>query len=138
MYGVLKGFMELMLADYTGDCPAPVIPRKLRNVMHKRGELLRLTADFGRPYKWIVRSSRSYQLDDWLHFLETLNLFILQRNILTLLMQSMLDKLRYSHLHNSCLHSQHIVCSCLCLSHRSLGRSGQTAVTIVCTNLLVK
>lgn len=88
MYGVLKGFMEVALADYTGDCPAPVIPRKLRDVMRKRGELLRLTADFGRPYKCIVRSLRSYQLDDWLHFLETFSLFVLQRDVLPPLMQS--------------------------------------------------
>ena len=103
MYGVIKGFMEVALADYTGDCSAPVISRKLRDVMRKRGELLRLTAEFGRPYKCIVRSLRSYQLDDWLHFLEAFSLFVLQRDVLPPLMQSMWDKLRYSCLHDNCL-----------------------------------
>ena len=60
MYGVIKGFMEVALADYTGDCPAPVISRKLQgDVLRKRGELLRLTADFGRPYlNEIISASR--------------------------------------------------------------------------------
>lgn len=82
------------LADYTGDCPSHVISKQDRAVMQDRGKRIKLTADFGRPYKCIVDSHKSYLLDDWLHFLETCSLYILQADMLDDLVQDVLQKLR--------------------------------------------
>lgn len=91
---MVKGFLAEALADYTGDCPLHVISRNDRTTMRNRGKRLRLTAEFGRPYKCVVDSFKSYLLDDWLHFLETFSLYILQGNILDGVMQDMWLKLR--------------------------------------------
>ena len=96
MYGVLKNFVTFLLSDYTGsEPPSHVVSKRSRRVLRDRGTKLRLTAEFGRPYKCIVDSLKSYQLVDWLHFLETFSWIILRNDILDVLMQSMWDKLRY-------------------------------------------
>ncbi|DBB03150.1 TPA: hypothetical protein ACH3X1_013321 [Trebouxia sp. C0004] len=100
LYGIVKGFMAFLLSDYSGsNCPEHVIPKKLRSLMRERGKKLRLTAEFGRPYKCIVDSFKSYQLVDWLHFLETFSLFVLRHDILGSVMQELWDKLRSALLH---------------------------------------
>ena len=86
--------MAYALSDYKGDCPPHVISKLLRRAMRARGKMLRLPAEFGRPYKCVVDSLRSYYLDDWLHFLETFSAFILQDDILDSVMQEMWQKLR--------------------------------------------
>ncbi len=63
-------------------------------VLRERGKKLRLTAEFGRPYKCIVDSFKAYQLVEWLHFLETFSLFVLRHDVLSDVMQEMWDKLR--------------------------------------------
>ncbi|DBA87963.1 TPA: hypothetical protein ACH3X1_004948 [Trebouxia sp. C0004] len=83
LYGIVQGFMAVLLSDYSGsDCPQHVIPKKLRSLMRERGKKMRLTAEFGRPYKCIVDLFKAYQLVDWLHFLETFSLFVLRHDIL--------------------------------------------------------
>ena len=89
--------MAQALADYQGsECPQHVISKPLRKEMRRRGQQLRLTAEFGRPYRCIVDSFKSYQLDDWLHFLETFSLYGVQGDMLDNVMQDMWDKMRYS------------------------------------------
>lgn len=121
LYGVLKGFVGFLLSDFTGECPLHIIPRKNRAIMRERGKKLRLTAEFGRPYRCIVDSYKSFQLVDWLHFLET-SLFVLRTDVLDEVMQKMWDRLRYGALthvlNNLVLVSVLIICwqaALLCL-----------------------
>ncbi len=87
--------MAHALSDYAGDCPEHVIPKKKRSVMRERGKKLKLTSEFGRPYRCIIDAFNSCQLSDWLHFLETFSLFILRDDILDGVMQDMWDRLRH-------------------------------------------
>jgi len=61
--------------------------------MKQRGKELQLTAEFGRPYRCVVSDFRLYQLDDWLHFLETFSLYIF-RGLLPSLLDEMWQLLR--------------------------------------------
>ncbi|DBB05419.1 TPA: hypothetical protein ACH3X1_016704 [Trebouxia sp. C0004] len=94
LYGLVKAFVGMSMSDYQGECPQHMIPRTKRSIMRERGKKIRLTAEFGRPYKCIVDSFKSYKLDDWLHFLATFSLYVLQEDMLHPSMQAMWQKLR--------------------------------------------
>lgn len=95
LYGIVKGFKAFLLSDYCGtNCPRHVISKKLRSLMQECSKKPRITAEFDRPYKCIIDSSKAYQLVDWLHFLEAFSLFVLRHDILGSVMQESWDKLR--------------------------------------------
>ena len=71
-----------------------VADRGQRAELKKRGSQLRLTSDFGRPYKCVVAYWKSYQLDEWLHFLETFSLHLFAATIMPAHMWTMWTLLR--------------------------------------------
>ena len=101
LYGPVKGLIGLSLASYSKESERPwyVIPHSKRRIMRRQGAGLRLTADIGRPYKCIVHDRGSYQLDDWLYFLETYSLHVLDTDMLEPRMQEMWTLLRGALLH---------------------------------------
>lgn len=90
LYGLVKKFITTALEDYgdEADRPAYCVSRRNRAIMRQRGKEIRLTAEFGRPYRCVVTEYRLFQLDDWLHFLETFSLYIF-RGLLPPIMEEM-------------------------------------------------
>lgn len=97
----MKGLIGLSLASYPRESERPwyVIPNSKRRIMRRRGAGLRLTADIGRPYKCIIDERGSYQLEDWLYFLVTYSLHVLDTDMLEPRMQEMWTLLRGALLH---------------------------------------
>ncbi|KAL3132157.1 hypothetical protein ABBQ32_008764 [Trebouxia sp. C0010 RCD-2024] len=94
VYGVVKKFAAFLLLDSTGsEPPLYVIPKKSRHLMSRsEGEI---NSEVWPAIQMHSGCLKSYQLVEWLHFLEIFNLFVLRNDILDKLMQTMWDKLRY-------------------------------------------
>ncbi|DBA84634.1 TPA: hypothetical protein ACH3X1_005997 [Trebouxia sp. C0004] len=74
--GYAIGFDFCQIFNFKTHSSGLMFLRTKRSIMRERGKKIRLTAEFGRPYKCIVDSFKSYKLDDWLHFLEIFSLIL--------------------------------------------------------------
>jgi len=95
LYGLVKKFVTIALQDYAEEAYRPpyCIPKSNRGQIKQRGKDMQLTAEFGRPYRCVISDFRLYQLDDWLHFLETFSLYLF-KDLLPPLLQEMWQLLR--------------------------------------------
>ena len=97
LYGVLRKFIGCLLKDFPSEAERPwyALDHPARGLLRARGAAIRVTAEFGRPYREITRNYRSWQLDEWLHFLETFSLLLLTRELMDSRMWRMWTYLRY-------------------------------------------
>ena len=79
LYGVLRMLLGCLLMYFPSEAERPwyALNHAARGQLRARGAAIRVTVEFGRPYREITRSYRSWQLDKWLHFLETYSLLLL-------------------------------------------------------------
>eukprot|EP00798_Chlamydomonas_sp_ICE-L_P017330 gene17330-23639_t len=56
--------------------PLDVIPYDARRVINGRASHITCTSDFGRKFKCVSVFKGSYQMEDWLHFVQTFSLYI--------------------------------------------------------------
>ena len=96
MYGLVKKFVGLLLEEYASEAERNCwsLTRASKVKLRERGARMKLTADFGRPFKDLTKHWKGYNLDEWLHFLETFSLYLLSLDMMHPLMWTMWNLLR--------------------------------------------
>ena len=84
LFGLVKKFVGLLLEDYASESERSWwnLTRDSKAILRKRAGDLKLTSDFGRPYKDVVHYHKGYMLDDWLHFMETFSIYLLTQDLM--------------------------------------------------------
>lgn len=87
LYGVAKGFVRYLLRpfpadDKDGSHTATIISKAGRATIAGRAGHLMLSSEFGRQYRCLAKSHKSYRMEDWQHFLETYSLYIFKGDVL--------------------------------------------------------
>ena len=105
-YGVVAGFWEAVLAKYGRDQterPWWVIPHAKRALMRERGATVSMPADMGRAYRDVTAHHRDWLLHEWVVWVESISLHVLEDDILDPQLQPLWDALRSAVLHHLCL-----------------------------------
>lgn len=96
LYGVTKKFVGLLLEDYATEADRQWwnLSRASKATITARGQRLRVTADFGRAYRSIIKYWRSWTMEEYLHFLETYSLYLFSADLMDARMWTMWNLLR--------------------------------------------
>jgi hypothetical protein len=100
LFGVVASFFNYILRPLakSGDASPDQVDRAGRQLIEGRAGHIRVTSEFGRNYKCLVRYRGSYRMEDWLHFVETFAEYILA-DALPPVVQEMWEELRYAVVH---------------------------------------
>ena len=96
LYGLVKKYIGLLLEDYATEADKEWynFSRASKAVVTGRGQRLRVTSDFGRAYRSIIKYWRSWTMEEYLHFLETYSLYIFSADLMDTRMWTMWNLLR--------------------------------------------
>ena len=103
LYGVAADFWAAMLAKYgreEAQRPWWVIPHASRALMRERGATVSMPADMGRAYRDVTEHHRDWLMHEWIVWVESVSLHVLEDDILHPQVQPLWDALRSGLLHH--------------------------------------
>ena len=102
-YGVVADFWAAVLAKYgreEAQKPWWVISHASRAIMRDRGATVSMPADMGRAYREVTEHHRDWLLHEWVVWVESISLHVLEDDILDPRLQPLWDALRSGLLHH--------------------------------------
>ena len=102
-YGVVADFWAAVLAKYGREethRPWWVIQHAKRAVMRERGARVSMPADMGRAYRDVPEHHKDWLLHEWVVWVESISLHVLEDDILHPQLQPLWDALRSGMLHH--------------------------------------
>ena len=102
-YGVVADFWAVVLAKYgreEAQRPWWVIPHANRTLMRERGATVSMPADMGRAYREVTEHHKDWLLHEWVVWVESISLHVLEDDILHPELQPLWDALRAGVLHH--------------------------------------